>query len=112
MQITNLHKRIALWVLSLVRTKTKSLVFGAILVAIVLAFVVPSATARAGAVVPILLGVVAAFGLAKYGSIHNKGFLKIRYSTNDFWLHFNSYSCRNLLAMDWIIIIDLRENIV
>ena len=65
MQITNLHKRIALWVLSLVGTKTKALVLGAILVAIVLAFVVPSATARAGAVVPILLGVVAAFGLSK-----------------------------------------------
>ncbi|MBD8038187.1 DASS family sodium-coupled anion symporter [Solibacillus sp. A46] len=65
MQITNLHKRIALWVLSLVGTKTKALVVGAILVAIVLAFVVPSATARAGAVVPILLGVVAAFGLSK-----------------------------------------------
>lgn len=65
MQITNLHKRLALWVLSMVGTKTKALVFGAILVSIVLAFFVPSATARAGAVVPILLGIVAAFGLAK-----------------------------------------------
>lgn len=65
MQITNLHKRIALWILSLVGTKTNALVFGAILVSIVLAFIVPSATARAGAVIPILLGIVAAFGLAK-----------------------------------------------
>lgn len=65
MQVTNLHKRLALWILSLVGTKTKNIVFGAILVSIVLAFFVPSATARAGAVVPILLGVVAAFGLAK-----------------------------------------------
>lgn len=65
MQVTNLHKRLALWILSLVGTKTKAIVFGAILVSIVLAFFVPSATARAGAVVPILLGVVAAFGLAK-----------------------------------------------
>lgn len=65
MQVTNLHKRLALWVLSLVGTKTKAIVFGAILVSIVLAFFVPSSTARAGAVVPILLGMVAAFGLAK-----------------------------------------------
>ena len=55
MQITNLHKRLALWILSLVGTKTKAIVFGAILVSIALAFFVPSATARAGAVVPILL---------------------------------------------------------
>ena len=65
MQITNLHKRLALWILSMVGTKTKAIVFGAILVSIVLAFFVPSATARAGAVVPILLGMVAAFGLPR-----------------------------------------------
>lgn len=53
MQATNLHKRLALYVLSLVGTKTKAIVFGAILVSIILAFFVPSATARAGAVVPI-----------------------------------------------------------
>lgn len=63
MQVTQLHKRLALWILSLVGTKTKSIVAGAILVSIVLAFFVPSATARAGAVVPILMGMVAAFGL-------------------------------------------------
>ncbi len=51
--------------LSLVGNKTKRIVIGAILVSIILAFFVPSATARAGAVVPILLGMVAAFGAAK-----------------------------------------------
>ncbi|ARJ50557.1 SLC13 family permease [Staphylococcus lutrae] len=65
MQVTNLHKRLALWVLSLVGNKTKRIVIGAILVSIILAFFVPSATARAGAVVPILLGMIAAFGAAK-----------------------------------------------
>lgn len=64
MQITNLHKRLALLILAAVGTKTKAIVAGAILVSIVLAFFVPSATARAGAVVPILVGMVAAFGLA------------------------------------------------
>ncbi|KIX91790.1 membrane protein [Staphylococcus microti] len=65
MQITNLHKRLALWVLSLVGNKTTRIVIGAIVVAIILAFFVPSATARTGAVVPILLGMVAAFGASK-----------------------------------------------
>ena len=63
MQTTNLHKRLALYILSKVGVKTGAIIFGAIVVSIVLAFFVPSATARAGAVVPILLGMVAAFGL-------------------------------------------------
>ncbi|MEJ7541468.1 SLC13 family permease [Staphylococcus intermedius] len=65
MQVTNLHKRLALLVLSFVGNKTKNIVIGAILVSIILAFFVPSATARAGAVVPILLGMIAAFGAPK-----------------------------------------------
>ncbi|WP_376781659.1 DASS family sodium-coupled anion symporter [Sporosarcina ureae] len=63
MQTTNLHKRLALYILSKVGVKTGAIIFGSIVVSIVLAFFVPSATARAGAVVPILLGMVAAFGL-------------------------------------------------
>ncbi|EGQ3688133.1 DASS family sodium-coupled anion symporter [Staphylococcus pseudintermedius] len=65
MQVTNLHKRLALLILSFVGNKTKNIVIGAILVSIILAFFVPSATARAGAVVPILLGMIAAFGATK-----------------------------------------------
>ncbi|MBP3040390.1 DASS family sodium-coupled anion symporter [Bacillaceae bacterium Marseille-Q3522] len=63
MEITGLHKRIALYIMSKVGSKTSALVMGTILVSIVLAFFVPSATARAGALVPILMGIVAAFGL-------------------------------------------------
>ena len=55
MQITNLHKRLALYVLRIVGNKTNAIVLGTILVSILLAFFVPSATARAGAVIPDLL---------------------------------------------------------
>lgn len=65
MQEINLHKRLALLVLSIVGNKTRNIVIGAILVSIVLAFFVPSATARAGAVVSILLGMIAAFNVGK-----------------------------------------------
>lgn len=65
MQSTSLDKRLALWILSRVGTKTRNIVIGTIVVSIVLAFFVPSATARAGAVIPMLLGMVAAFGLPK-----------------------------------------------
>lgn len=65
MEITGLHRRIALYILSKVGTQPGRLVMGTILVSFVLALFVPSATARAGTLVPILLGIVAAFGLAK-----------------------------------------------
>ncbi len=56
MQETGLHKRLALLVLSIVGNKTRNIVIGAIIVSIVLGFFLrSSATARAGAVVPILL---------------------------------------------------------
>lgn len=64
MQATGLHKRIALVVLKVAGEKTSNILIGAIVIATILAFFVPSATARAGAVVPILLGMVAAFGLS------------------------------------------------
>lgn len=63
MQATGLHKRLALMVLKVAGEKTSNVLIGAIVISTILAFFVPSATARAGAVVPILLGMVAAFGL-------------------------------------------------
>lgn len=69
MQITNLHKRMALYVLKVVGNKTNAIVLGTIMVAVILAFFVPSATARAGAVIPILIGMVAAFGLTKQSKL-------------------------------------------
>ena len=63
MQATGLHKRVALLVLKFAGETTSRILVGVIVVTIILSFFVPSATARAGAVVPILLGLVAAFGL-------------------------------------------------
>ncbi|MER1958281.1 MAG: DASS family sodium-coupled anion symporter [Solibacillus sp.] len=102
MQITNLHKRIALWVLSLVGTKTNALVFGAILVAIVLAFVVPSATARAGAVVPILLGVVAAFGLTKQSRLAALLVITAAQAVSIWNVGIKTAAAQNLIALGFI----------
>ena len=71
MQETQLHKRLALLVLSIVGNKTRNIVIGAILVSILLAFFVPSATARAGAVVPILLGMIAHSKYQKKVNLHH-----------------------------------------
>ena len=63
MTITGLDRRIALVILSHVGARTNRVVLGSIVVATVLAFLVPSATARAAAVIPIMMGVILAFGV-------------------------------------------------
>src|SRR5699024_8121974 len=63
MEMTGLHKRIALFIMSKVGTITRNLVLGTIIVSFVIALFVPSAKARDGTLVTILLGIVAAFGL-------------------------------------------------
>lgn len=64
---TGLDKRIALFILSKIGSKTNRLVAGMIFVGFVLAFLVPSTTARVGCIIPVILGVVSAFGM-KTGS--------------------------------------------
>jgi sodium-dependent dicarboxylate transporter 2/3/5 len=63
MTLTGLDKRIALFILSLVGARTKRVVIGAILVGIVLSFLVPSTTARVACLVPIVMGIILAFGV-------------------------------------------------
>lgn len=63
MTVTGLDKRIALFVLSKVGAKTHRVVMGSILVGIVLAFLVPSTTARVACLVPIMMGIILAFGV-------------------------------------------------
>jgi anion transporter len=65
MTVTRLDRRIALIILSRVGTRTNRIVIGAILVSTVLALLVPSATARAAAVIPIIMGIIVAFGVDK-----------------------------------------------
>lgn len=65
MMHTGLDKRIALFVLSKVGAKTNRILAGMIFVGFVLAFFVPSTTARVGCIVPIVLGIIAAFKMER-----------------------------------------------
>ncbi len=62
---TGLDRRIALATLSRVGTKPQGIFAGTLAVGVMLAFLVPSATARVSAVVPIVLGIIGAFGLQR-----------------------------------------------
>ena len=61
---TGLDKRVALLVMSRVGISPGRLTLGAMLVGFVLALFIPSATARVGAVIPIMVGITAALGLS------------------------------------------------
>ncbi len=63
MMQTGLDKRIALLVLSKIGAKTNRVLAGVILVGFILSFFVPSTTARVSCLVPIVLGIIAAFGV-------------------------------------------------
>ncbi|PZP33776.1 MAG: hypothetical protein DI603_06700 [Roseateles depolymerans] len=60
---TGLDRRVALLVMSRVGLSPARLTVGAMLVGFVLALFIPSATARVGAVIPIMVGITAALGL-------------------------------------------------
>ena len=70
MQVTGLDRRIALVILSRVGTETRSVLAGSMLVGIVLAFLVPSTTARVSCLVPIMLGIIA-------GTTESEGFVRV-----------------------------------
>jgi anion transporter len=63
MMHTGLDKRIALFVLSKIGAKTSRVLAGVILVGFILSFFVPSTTARVSCMVPIVMGIIVAFGV-------------------------------------------------
>lgn len=62
MTATGLDRRIALMVLSRMEARANQIVIGAMVVGFLLAFIVPSATARAACLMPIMIGFIHAFG--------------------------------------------------
>ncbi len=65
MMKTGLDKRIALFVLSKIGAKTNRVLAGVIFTGFVLSFFVPSTTARVSCLVPIVMGIIAVFGVQK-----------------------------------------------
>src|SRR5699024_10368112 len=102
MQATGLHKRLALWVLRIVGESTNAVLIGAILVATILAFFVPSATARAGAVIPILLGMVAAFGLPKESKLGALMVITAVHAVSIWNIGIKTAAAQNLVAVGFI----------
>ena len=102
MTATGLDKRIALNILSRVGTKTNNVVIGTILVGFVIAFMVPSTTARVACLVPITLGIIAAFGVNKRGAFASM-LMIVTTQTASIWnVGIKTAAAQNMVAVGFI----------
>jgi len=102
MTITGLDRRIALVILARVGTETKQVVIGAIIVGIVMAFLVPSTTARVACIVPIMLGIITVFGVERRGAF--AGMLMITtVNTASIWnIGIKTAAAQNMVAVGFV----------
>ena len=102
MTATGLDRRIALTILSRVGVETHLVVMGTILVGFVIAFLVPSTTARVACLVPITLGIIAAFGVNRRGAF--AGMLMITtVQTASIWnVGIKTAAAQNMVAIGFI----------
>jgi solute carrier family 13 (sodium-dependent dicarboxylate transporter), member 2/3/5 len=110
MTITGLDRRIALVVLKRVGASTNRIVIGSILVAIILAFLVPSATARAAAVIPIMMGVIACFGVERKSRFAGLMMITTVQAVSIWNVGIKTAAAQNMIAVGFIQSI-LHENV-
>ncbi len=102
MTVTGLDRRIALVTLSAIGTSTRRILIGTIAVTIVLSLVVPSATARSACVVPIMMGVIAAFGVDKKSNIAAGIMITVAQATSIWNVGIQTAAAQNLLTMGFM----------
>jgi anion transporter len=102
MQTTGLDRRIALKILSAVGAKPRNILAGVILVGFVLSFFVPSTTARVACIVPIIMGIIAAFGVDRRSSF--AGMLMIACAQVDsIWnVGVKTAAAQNMIAVNFL----------
>jgi sodium-dependent dicarboxylate transporter 2/3/5 len=79
MAVTGLDKRLAFIVISLIGTSRSRLLIGTIVVMAVLAFFIPTASARVACLVPIILGMISGLGMEKKSRVAGMLMMSIVY---------------------------------
>jgi solute carrier family 13 (sodium-dependent dicarboxylate transporter), member 2/3/5 len=79
MSITGLDRRLAFIVISLIGTSRSRLLIGTIVVMAILAFFVPTASARVACLVPIILGMISALGIDRKSRVAGMLMMSIVY---------------------------------
>ena len=99
---TGLDRRIALITLTRVGTSTRLILVGAVAVTILLSLLVPSATARSACVVPIMMGVIAAFGVDKRSNIAAGLMIVVAQGTSIWNVGIQTAAAQNLLTVGFM----------
>ena len=102
MNATGLDKRIALSILSRVGTETRHVVVGTILVGFVIALMVPSTTARVACLVPITLGIIAAYGVNKRGAFASMLMITTVQTASIWNVGIKTAAAQNMVAVGFI----------
>ncbi len=98
MTFTGLDKRIALVTLSRVGLSANRVMFGCIFVTILLSLLVPSATARSAAMVPIMMGIITALGVKKRSNIASGIMIIVADATGIWNVGIKTAAAQNLLT--------------
>jgi anion transporter len=102
MTASGLDRRIALSILSRVGTEARSVVIGTILVGFVIAFLVPSTTARVACLVPITLGIIAAFGVNRKGAFASMLMITTVQTASIWNVGIKTAAAQNMVAIGFI----------
>ncbi len=102
MMKTGLDKRIALFVLSKIGAKTNRVLAGVIMVGFVLSFFVPSTTARVSCMVPIVLGIISAFGVPMKSRFSAVMMIAIAQADSIWNVGIKTAAAQNMIALDFI----------
>jgi solute carrier family 13 (sodium-dependent dicarboxylate transporter), member 2/3/5 len=102
MQETGLDRRLALMVLSKVGSTIKGILLGVILVGILLALLIPSPTARVGAMIPIILGMLTAFQLPKNSKLATLLILATAHTATIWSIGIKTATAQNMVGLNFI----------
>lgn len=102
MMKTGLDKRLALFILSKIGAKTKNVLAGVILVGFILSFFVPSTTARVSCMVPIVMGIIAAFGVPLKSRFSAVMMIAIAQADSIWNVGIKTAAAQNMIALEFI----------
>jgi len=102
MTATGLDRRIAFRTLNRVGTSTKGVLVGSIAVTVILSLMVPSATARVACVVPIMSGVIVAFGVDRRSQFAAALMIVVAQATSIWNMGIMTAAAQNMLTLGFL----------
>lgn len=102
MTATGLDRRIAYRTLNRFGTTAKGILVGAIAVTIILSLMVPSATARVACIVPIMTGIIAAFGVEKRSLFAASLMIVVAQATSIWNMGIMTSAAQNMLTVGFL----------